>query len=298
MFMVSTPDLVVECCRAGVVGCFPSLNQRDNAGYAGWLDAIEWRLAESEQADGRAAAPFGVNLSMRRRDPRLEEDIATTVRRRIPLVITSLGVFPEVIARVHEYGGTVFHDVTTLRHAEKAAAAGVDGLIAVCAGAGGHGGQLNPFAFLGELRGWFRGVVVLGGAISTGRQVAAARLMGADLVSMGTRFIATRESGAPDDYKQMVVAAGSQDIIHTARMTGVGANFLVPSLRDWGIDPDHLDGAAVDSATRTVRHGAREGKVWRDIWSAGQGVGSISSVPGVAELCRQLAADYRAAGGA
>jgi nitronate monooxygenase len=220
------------------------------------------------------------------------------VGRRIPLVITSLGVFPEVIARVHDYGGTVFHDVTTLRHAEKAAAAGVDGLIAVCAGAGGHGGQLNPFAFLGELRGWFRGVVVLGGAISTGRQVAAARLMGADLVSMGTRFIATGESGAPEAYKQMVVAAGSQDIVHTARMTGVGANFLVPSLRHWGIDPNHLDGAAVDSATRTVRHGAREGKVWRDIWSAGQGVGSISSVPGVAELCRQLAADYRAAAGA
>ncbi len=295
MFMVSTPDLTVECCRSGVVGSFPALNQRDNAGYAAWLGEIGDRLARLAGETGSDPAPFGVNLSMRRGNPRLEEDLVTTIAARVPLVITSLGVSAEVVSRVHDYGGIVFHDIVNQRHAEKAAAAGVDGLILVTAGAGGHAGRLNPFAFVAEVRRWFDRTLILAGGIVDGRQIAAAQLLGADMVSMGTRFIATREGAAPDAYKAMILAATAEDIVYTAAMTGVGASFLKASVRDWGIDPDDLATAAIDPATRTVRHGDREGKVWRDIWSAGQAAGAIDDVPGAADLCRRLAAEWRGA---
>jgi nitronate monooxygenase len=191
---------------------------------------------------------------------------------------------------VHDYGGLVFHDVINLKFAEKAAAAGADGLIAVAAGAGGHGGTLNPFAFVEELRGWFTGTLVLAGGITNGRQIAAARLIGADMVSIGTRFLATAESGVPDAYKTMVRESRAQDIIYTPHMTGVHASFLKPSLEQWGL---HEGGTgAIDSATRTVRHGEKEGKVWRDVWSAGQGVGAIGDIPTAAALCARLAREY------
>lgn len=295
MFTVSTPDLVVECCRAGVIGTFPALNQRDSAGYAGWLDEIEARLDRHTDETGRAPAPYGVNLTLRSGNDRLAEDLEITVAHRVPLVLTSLGVSRNVIARIHDYGGIVLHDVVRQRHAEKAVEVGVDGLILVCAGAGGHAGQLNPFAFLAQIRAWHDGIIVLAGGLTNGREIAAAELLGADLAYLGTRFIATRESGAPDAYKAMIADAGAEDIAYTAALTGVGASFLKPSLGAWGLDPDAPEVGAIDRATRSVRHGERTGKIWRDIWSAGQGTGAISDIPSVAELCARLSRDYRSA---
>lgn len=295
MFMISCPELIVTCCTNGVIGSFPALNQRDSAGYAAWLDEIEMRLAAHADTTGSAPAPYGVNFSMRRGNARLEEDLATTIARRVPLVITSLGIDADIIARVHDYGGIVFHDVVSQRHADKAAAAGVDGLILVTAGAGGHAGRLNPFAFTAQVRRGFEGTIILAGGITTGRQIAAARLMGADMVSMGTRFIATREGAAPEAYKRMILDAACEDIAYTPGMTGVPASFLKPSLIAWGIDPDEPLPPQVDRATRTVRHEGREGKIWRDLWSAGQASGAIGDIPSAGDLCRRLAADYRAA---
>jgi nitronate monooxygenase len=281
MFLVSGPDLVVEACRAGIVGTFPALNQRTSDGYAAWLDDIGVRL-------GQGSAPFGVNLVVHRNNERLAADLAITVARRVPLVITSLGVDPGLVEAIQAYGGRVFHDVTTLRHAEKAAAAGVDGLIAVCAGAGGHGGLLNPFAFVSEIRAFFDGSIVLGGAISTGRQVAAARMIGADFAYMGTRFIATRESMAPDAYKAMLVASSTAAIVYTPAVSGVPGNFLKASLVAAGVDPDRAARADFDFGTGEV-------KAWRDVWSAGQGVGEIRDIPRTADLVATLAADYQVA---
>jgi nitronate monooxygenase len=283
MFLVSGPDLVVETCRAGVLGTFPTLNQRSTEGYADWLQEIAGRLAALP-----GAAPFGVNLIVHRSNKRLEADLQATVAARVPLVITSLGAVKEVVEAVHGYGGLVFHDVINLRHAAKAAEAGVDGLIAVCNGAGGHAGLLNPFAFLTELRRIFAGTLLLGGAIGQGRQIAAARLMGADLAYVGTRFVATAESMAPPDYKRMVLEASAKDIVYTAAISGVKANFLRASIAAAGLDPDNLD----ESGGQHLSD--HEKRPWKNIWSAGHGVGSIDDLPTAAELCARLIADYRA----
>jgi len=288
MFMISNPDLTVACCNAGLIGTFPALNQRDSQGYAAWLDDIEASLNPD-------AAPYGVNLSLRKGNPRLEEDMQITVERRVPVVLTSLGISTDIVRRIQGYGGIVLHDVINLRHAAKAIAAGVDGLILVCTGAGGHAGQLNPFVFVSEVRRIFGGIVVLAGGITEGSQIAAAEIMGADMVSVGTRFIATEESGAPESYKRMILNSISADVTYTAAMTGVSASFLVPSLREWGLDTD--GGGTIDSTSRTVRHGGREGRVWRDVWSAGQAVGAIHDIPGATDLCRRLTAGYAAARG-
>jgi len=295
MFLASNADLTVACCESGVIGTCPALNARDNAGYAAYLNNVTERLHRIEAETGLTCAPHGVNLSLRRGNPRLEEDLVTTVAQKIPLVITSLGISRDVVDRIHDYGGLVFHDVINLRFAEKAAAAGVDGIIAVAAGAGGHGGALSPFAFVEELRVWFTGTIVLAGGITNGRQIAAALLLGADMVSIGTRFLATQESKVPDDYKAMVLEARAGDIIHTPHLTGVAANFLIPSLAAWGLDPNDLGAAAIDAKTRTVRHGEREGKVWRDVWSAGQGVGAIRDIPAAKDLCWRLKEEYATA---
>jgi len=282
LFLVSGPDLVVETCKAGVVGTFPTLNQRTTEGYAAWLDEIEGRLAGSPDA-----APYGVNLIVHRSNKRVEPDLKATVAHRVPLVITSLGAVAEVVQAVHGYGGLVFHDVINLRHAEKAIEAGVDGLIAVCNGAGGHAGTLNPFAFLTELRKIFGGTLLLGGSIGHGRQIAAAQLMGADLAYLGTRFVATQESMAPPEYKQMVLDATAKDIVYTAAISGVKANFLRASIAAAGLDPDKLDeGAALNVSDH-------EKRAWKNIWSAGHGVGSIDDVPSAAALCARLIAEYR-----
>lgn len=283
MFLVSGPDLVVEACRAGVLGTFPSLNQRSTQGYLDWLAEIRERLAPEP-----AAAPFGVNLIVHRTNKRLEADLAATVEQRVPLVITSLGVVPEVVQAVQGYGGLVFHDVISRRHAEKAAEAGVDGLIAVCAGAGGHAGTLSPFAFLPEIRRFFDKTLILSGAIGSGSQIAAARLLGADLAYLGTRFIATRESLASEGHKRMIVEAGTKDLIYTPAISGVPANFLRASLVAAGLDPEALpSGAKMDMSD--------EARVWRDIWSAGQGAATIDDLPAVAELCARLKREYEAA---
>jgi nitronate monooxygenase len=231
MFLVSGPDLVVEACRAGVVGTFPALNQRTNEGYAAWLDEIATRLADADPASGRRPAPFGVNLIVHRTNTRLREDLETTVRHKVPLVITSLGAVSDVVDAVHAYGGVVLHDVINLRHAEKALDAGVDGLIAVAAGAGGHAGTFSPFAFMAELRAMTDKLIALSGSISHGREIAAARVLGADFAYLGTRFIATRESMADEAYKAMLLSSSAKDIVYTPAISGVHANFLRPRSR-------------------------------------------------------------------
>ncbi|MCK8784759.1 nitronate monooxygenase family protein [Roseomonas sp. NAR14] len=281
MFLVSNPDLVVETCRGGIVGTFPSLNQRTNEGYADWLDEIAGRLGPQD-------APYGVNLIVNRSNKRLDGDLATTVARKVPLVITSLGAVKELVDAVHAYGGLVFHDVINLRHAAKAAEAGVDGLIAVSAGAGGHAGLLSPFAFLSELRQIFQGTLLLSGSITTGAHIAAARLMGADLAYIGTRFIATQESMASDTYKEMVLEAKAKDVIYTPAISGVNANFLRQSLVAAGLDPENLP-------PKPTVHVDAEHRPWKNIWSAGHGVGAIEDVPATAALCERLAREYREA---
>src|SRR5580658_5298484 len=240
MFLVSGPDLVVEACRQGVIGTFPALNQRTSEGYEEWLVEIRQRLDEARVQTGRPAAQYGVNLIVHKTNARVERDLEITVRHRVPLVITSLGAAREVVDAVHSYGGFVFHDVIHLHHARKAAAAGVDGIIAVAAGAGGHAGTLSPFGFLAEIRAFFDKTVVLAGAITNGRQIAAARLMGADLAYLGTRFINTHESLAPPGFKEMIRQSTAKDILYTSAISGVRANFLRASIVAAGRDPDNL----------------------------------------------------------
>lgn len=283
MFLVSGPDLVVETCRAGLIGTFPALNQRSSEGYAAWLDDIEARLRDSPQA-----APFGVNLIVHKSNPRLDADLKVTVAHKTPLVITSLGAVPDLVKAVHAYGGLVFHDVISVRHAAKAVEAGVDGVIAVSAGAGGHAGTMSPFALVSEIRRFFEGAIVLAGAISTGAHIAAAQMMGADLAYLGTRFIATRESLAPDAYKAMLIEASAADIVYTPAISGVNANFLRQSIKAAGLDPDNL-----------ALHGKldlqEEAKAWKNFWSAGHGVGAIGDSPATAALCARLIGEYEAA---
>ena len=284
MFLVSGPDLVVEACRSGIVGTFPALNQRTTGGYETWLAEIEGRLA----ASGDKVAPFGVNLIVHKTNTRLAADLEVTVRRQVPLVITSLGAARQVVDDIHAYGGLVFHDVINIKHARKAAEAGVDGLIAVAAGAGGHAGTLSPFALVDEIRGFFNRTIVLSGAISHGRQLAAARLMGADLAYVGTRFIATEESLAPPGFKEMITRSGAADIVYTPAISGVSGNFLRESIVAAGRDPDNL---AIDA--NSALHLEGEAKAWKDVWSAGQGVGGIRDILPMAALCARLRQEYR-----
>ncbi len=285
MFLVSGPQLVIEVCRSGVVGTFPALNQRTTEGFDQWLTQIEGALDDS-------CAPYGVNLIVHRTNPRVQADLEVCVRHRVPLVITSLGAVSELVDAVHSYGGVVFHDVTNLRHARKAAGAGVDGLIAVAGGAGGHAGTMSPFALTSEIRRFFDGTLVLAGSISNGRQIAAARLMGADLAYLGTRFIATKESMASSEYKEMVIGAKAKDIVYTSAISGVDANFLGPSLAANDLDPEELKKYEARPDLKAIDD---EVKAWKTVWSAGQGVGSIDDEPTAAELCARLGEEYRAA---
>ncbi|RST86213.1 nitronate monooxygenase [Aquibium carbonis] len=279
MFLISGPDLVVGACNAGVVGCFPALNQRSSDGYRDWLDDILARL----HAD---AAPYGVNLVVHRTNPRLEADLAITVEKRVPLVITSLGLNRDLIAAVHGYGGLVFHDVTNLKFAAKAAEAGVDGLIAVAHGAGGHGGTINPFAAVHEIRRIFDGTLLVAGGLSTGRHVAAALMMGADMAYMGTRFMATAESMAVPRQREMLIEARAADVVLTPAVSGVPGNFLRASLVAAGRDPDDL------TPPDKLNFGTTDARAWRDLWAAGQGVGAIEDMPAVAALVETLHRDY------
>ena len=283
LFLASGPDLVVETCRAGMVGTFPALNQRSSEGFEAWLNEIEERLSSLPNA-----APYGVNLIVHKTNSRLTQDLDLVVKHRVPIVITSLGAVRDVVDAVHSYGGLVFHDIISRRHAEKASEAGVDGLIAVCAGAGGHAGNLNPFALLHEVKSVFAGTVILSGSLSTGRDIAAARMMGADLAYLGTRFLATKEAMVEKAYQEMILNARAADIVYTPNISGVNANFMRQSIEAAGLDPDNLPShGKLDMGS--------EAKVWKTIWSAGQGVGAISDVLSVADLCEQFMRDYRAA---
>lgn len=294
MFLVSGPELVVAQCAAGVVGSFPSLNARPEAALREWVARIREGLDDARaRQPGRAVAPFAVNLIVNKANARLGHDTEVCLREQVPIVITSLQAPGEIVPEVHRYGGLVFHDVTTVRHAEKAAEAGVDGIVLVCAGAGGHAGTMSPFALLPEVRRRFPGTILLAGAISDGRAVFAARVLGADLAYLGTRFIATRESLASEAYKRMIVEASAKDVVYTPEFTGVSGNYLLPSIVAAGIDPATL---ALPGSARSYR--SREGSgatAWRDIWSAGQGVGTIEDVPTVAELVGRLAAEFELA---
>jgi len=287
MFLVSGPRLVVEACKAGVSGTFPALNQRTSEGYAAWLDEIAADLAAAEGETGRRPAPFGVNLIVHPTNTRLQADLAVTCRAKVPFVITSLGAVREVVDAVHAYGGIVLHDVTNARHAEKAIAAGADGIIAVAAGAGGHAGTVNPFALVAELRPIAKGkLLVLAGAISTGGDIAAAIATGADLAYLGTRFIATEESLAHADYKAMLVASGSSDIVYTSKVSGIPANFLKPSLVRAGVDL-----ASISGEGHKLDLG-NEAKAWSTVWSAGHGVTAITEVPHVGSLVETLNTEF------
>ncbi|MFJ4155126.1 NAD(P)H-dependent flavin oxidoreductase [Pseudomonas sp. NPDC089752] len=287
MFLISNPQLVLACCGSGVVGSFPALNQRDSAGFKAWLEEIEAGLAQLP-----APAPYAVNLIVHPTNPRLQADLTLCVEHRVPIVITSLGAVKEVVDAVHSYGGLVFHDVTTRRHAEKAAEAGVDGLIAVAAGAGGHAGTWSPFALAAEIRQFFDKTLLLAGCINHGHEILAAQVLGADLAYMGTRFIATQESHAQDAYKQMLLDAHAADIVHTPAVSGIPASFLRPSLEQAGYDMAALKTGHDQGKLKPIDD---EAKAWKTVWSAGQGVGDINDLPTAAALIERLHREYQAA---
>lgn len=295
MFLISGPKMVVECCKHGVVGTFPALNQRSTQGFEQWLDEIEEELAACREESGREPAPYGVNLIVHRSNPRVEADLEVVVKHKVPLVITSLGAVSELVDAVHAYGGLVYHDVTNRRHAEKAAEAGVDGLICVAAGAGGHAGTLNPMPFLAEMRSFFDGTLLLSGCMSTGRDVAAAIQMGADLAYLGTRFINTHESRADDGYRQMIIDSSTSDVVYTAAVSGVPANFLRASLEAMGITKEMWASKAKIDFGKELDAAQAEAKAWKTLWSAGQGVATIRDVCSVAELVERLRSELRAA---
>jgi len=292
MFLISGPELVINCCKNGIVGSFPALNQRSTEGFEEWVVQIKRALATFEQETGKKAAPFAVNLIVHPTNPRLKDDLKICMKHKVPLVITSLGAVSQVVDAVHSYGGLVFHDIIKKRHAEKAIEAGVDGLILVAAGAGGHGGTLNPMSLISEVRSIFDGTLLLSGCISTGNDIAAALQMGADLAYMGTRFITTQESNATDEYRAMIIESGANDIVYTAAISGVSANFLSKSLQKAGITEADL------KADRKIDFGKEldtEAKAWKTIWSAGQGVTSISDSPSVTQLIERLQSEFKTA---
>jgi nitronate monooxygenase len=282
MFLVSGPALVIASSRAGVLGTFPALNQRSTEGFSAWLDEIEAALGA-----GPGALPYGVNLIVHKTNPRVEADLRVCVEHRVPVIITSLGAVPDLVKAVHGYGGIVLHDVINLRHAAKAIEAGVDGLVLVSAGAGGHAGTASPFAFVAEVRQMFHGIIALAGAITSGRHVAAAIAAGADVAYMGTRFIATAESAGPEAYKEMILASRIADIVYTPAVSGVHGNFIRESLVRAGLDPE--------GPAPAMNMDKKEAKAWRDIWSAGHGVGGIGAVVPVERLVAELAEDFEAA---
>ncbi|MGO9994672.1 MAG: NAD(P)H-dependent flavin oxidoreductase [Steroidobacteraceae bacterium] len=294
MFIVSTPTLVMAQCKAGIVGSFPALNARPASQLDEWLSRITEELAAYAQANPLAkVAPFAVNQIVHASNDRLEHDVRCCVKHRVPIVITSLRPPAEVVSAVHSYGGLVFHDVINLRHAEKAAAQGVDGIIAVCAGAGGHAGRLSPFALVKQIREIYAGAIILSGAMSTGADVLAAQALGADLAYLGTRFIATVEANASDSYKQMLIDSRAEDIVYTSLFSGIPGNYLRGSVVKTGMDPDKLPDAD-KTAMNFGSSGNTELKAWKDIWSAGQSVSGIHEVETVQALIDRMANEYEA----
>jgi nitronate monooxygenase len=292
MFIASTPELVIAQCKAGVIGSFPALNARPASQLDEWLVRIKEELAAYAQANpGAKVAPFAVNQICHASNDRLQHDVEACVRHEVPLIITSLRPPREVVEAAHSYGGLVFHDVISVRHARKAAEQGVDGIIAVCAGAGGHAGMSSPFALVREIREFFDGTIILAGAMSSGADVFAALAIGADMAYIGTRFLATTEAHVLPEYKQMIVESGSDDIVYTNLFSGVKGNYLRGSVVRTGFDPENLPEA--DKSKMNFGSGSDlKAKVWRDIWSAGQGVGNIHEVLPTADLVARMVGEY------
>ncbi|MGE8637846.1 MAG: NAD(P)H-dependent flavin oxidoreductase [Achromobacter sp.] len=295
MFIASGPELVIAQCRAGIVGSFPALNARPSSLLDAWLAQIDEDLAPARQAPGGVRpGPVAVNLILHKSNTRLDEDLAVCVRRRVPIIISSVGDPSDLVKEVHGYGGVVLHDVINVRHAEKAIRAGVDGLILVCAGAGGHAGTLSPFALVGEVRRLFDGLLLVAGAVSRGEDILAVQAMGADLAYMGTRFIATPQANVTEGYRQAIVGSTAAGIVYTDHFSGIRANYLRSSVREAGYDPDNLPSEGHASLDFNAAPNPGK-KVWRDIWSAGQGVGNIGSVAPVQAVVAQLKQEYEAA---
>ncbi len=293
LFIISGPELVIAQCKAGVVGSFPALNARPAPVLEEWLKRIKGELAEHDaKHPERPSAPFAVNQIVHKSNDRLMHDVEACVRHEVPLVITSLGARTEVNDAIHGYGGVVLHDVINQTFAHKAVEKGADGLILVCAGAGGHAGALSPFAFVGETRAWFDGPIALSGAIATGRAVLAARALGADYAYVGSAFIATNEASASDAYKQGLVEGAAQDIVYTNLFTGVHGNYLRSSITQAGLDPDNLP-ISDASQMNFGSGGGSKAKAWRDIWGSGQGIGAVRKVASVAAFVDEMDAEYQ-----
>jgi nitronate monooxygenase len=295
LFLVSGPELVIAQCKAGIIGSFPALNARPQHVLEEWIVRIKTELAEyQEQNPDKKVAPFAVNQICHGSNDRLMDDMATCVKHEVPIIITSLRPPAELVEAAHSYGGLVYHDVINVRHAKKAAEQGVDGLILVCAGAGGHAGALSPFALLREVKEWFDGTVILSGSIGDGYSVASSLALGADFAYMGTRFIATKEANADQGYKQMLIDSAADDIVYSSLFTGVSGNYLKPSIKNAGLDPENLPDA--DKSTMNFGSGGNtDAKAWKDIWGSGQGIGGIKDDPSVEDLVTRLIEEYNKA---
>ena len=295
LFLVSGPELVIAQCKAGIIGSFPALNARPQHVLEEWIVRIKTELAEyqAENPDAKVA-PFAVNQICHGSNDRLADDMATCVKHEVPIIITSLRPPAELVEAAHSYGGLVYHDVINVRHAKKAVEQGVDGLILVCAGAGGHAGALSPFALLREVKEWFDGTVILSGSIGDGYSVAASLALGADFAYMGTRFIATKEANADPEYKKMLEESVADDIVYSSLFTGVHGNYLKPSISNAGMDPNNLP-SADKSSMNFGSGGNTKSKAWKDIWGSGQGIGRIYDSPPVSELVDRIKAEYEKA---
>ena len=297
LFIVSGPELVISQCKAGVVGSFPALNARPQEVLGQWLTKIKEELDKHNQKNPDSpAAPFAVNQICHASNDRLMQDMETCVKHEVPIIITSLRPPLEIVKAAHSYGGVVFHDVINVRHARKAAEQGVDGLILVCAGAGGHAGTHSPFALVREVKEWFDGTILLSGSISDGHSIASALALGADLAYIGTRFIATKEANADQGYKDMLISSSASDIVYSSLFTGVHGNYLKPSIEKAGLDPENLPSA--DKTKMNFGSGGNtKSKAWKDIWGSGQGIGSIKNDPSVQDLVDELTNQYEQAYG-
>jgi nitronate monooxygenase len=290
-FIIANPELVIAQCKGGIVGAFPALNARPQTLLDDWLFRIKDELAAWDEANPDApAAPYAVNQIVHKTNERLDADVAACVKHKVPIVITSLGARPEVNDAIHSYGGIVLHDIINIKFAEKALEKGADGLIAVCAGAGGHAGGLSPFALISEIRQFFDGPLLVSGAIATGRGILAAQALGADLAYIGSAFIATTEANASEAYKQMIVDSKAGDVIYTNLFTGVLGNYLKGSIINAGLDPDNLPES--DPSKMNFASGSSKAKAWKDIWGAGQGVGGVREVLPTADLIARLSREY------
>ena len=295
LFLVSGPELVIAQCKAGIIGSFPALNARPQHVLEEWIIRIKTELAEYQKQNPDAkVAPFAVNQICHGSNDRLMEDMATCVKQEVPIIITSLRPPAELVEAAHSYGGLVYHDVINVRHAKKAAEQGVDGLILVCAGAGGHAGALSPFALLREVKQWFDGTIILSGSIGDGYSFASSIALGADFAYMGTRFIATKEANADPEYKKMLEESAADDIVYSSLFTGVSGNYLKPSIKNAGMDPDNLPDA--DKSSMNFGSGGNtKSKAWKDIWGSGQGIGLIEDSPSVGELVGRIKVEFDAA---